>query len=490
MTKISGALERANKFIAENKRKVNTRYKPEYHLTPETGWINDPNGFSLFGGKVHLFFQYNPYRAEWDKMHWGHATTTDFVKWEYLPVALAPDEEYDKGYGCFSGSAYAHGGELYLMYTGVDIYANQQQCLAVSKDGIGFEKCSLNPVIGVKDIPEPFNEWDFRDPYLFKRGDTYYCLIGGKTGTSSNIAVYKSADLKKWQYMGAALDEQPKIKGCYECPTITKIDGLDVLMFGAQFYRQQGDKYANVHPTLYAVGSFDEESGKFKADYTDEIDGGFDFYAPQMLELPDGRTVMTAWMQMWDRQFPTQTDGWVGAMILPREINLKNGKLIQNPVREIENYRRNKVIKQSITVNGETCDIFNGDKTDISFTVCNGTAANAGIKLFCGTDSEVCVYYDKGSGKVVVDRGGCGALIKGAPCETDISKRQAAVRCENGKLDFRILTDKSCIEVFVNGGETVFTANVYPPEGADGIRFFAEGGTAVISDIVKYDLVV
>ncbi len=490
MTNDSKALERANKFIAENKHKVNTRYKPVYHLTPETGWINDPNGFSLFGGKVHLFYQYNPFRPEWDTMYWGHATTTDFVKWEYLPVALAPDEEYDKGYGCFSGSAYSHGGKLHLMYTGVDIYATQQQCIAVSEDGIHFEKYAGNPVIGAKDIPEPFNEWDFRDPYLFKRKGVYYCLIGGKTNASSNIAVYKSDDLKKWEYMGPALGEQPKIKGCYECPTITKIDGVDVLMFGAQFYRQQGDKFANVHPTLYTVGTFDEESGRFKAEHIDEIDSGFDFYAPQMLEMPDGRTVMTAWMQMWDRYLPTRHDGWVGAMILPREISVKNGKLIQNPVRELENYRRNKTVKPDLTLDCETRDICSGDKIDISFTVCADTAAKAGIKLFCGKESEVCIYYDKVGGKVVVDRGGCGALIKGAPCETDLAKRQAAVELENGKLGFRILTDKSSVEVFVNGGETVFTANVYPPEGANGIRFFAEGGKAKITDIVKYDVVV
>ena len=37
-------------------------------------------------------------------MHWGHAKSKDLVTWEHLPVALAPDQDYDRN-GCFSGSA-------------------------------------------------------------------------------------------------------------------------------------------------------------------------------------------------------------------------------------------------------------------------------------------------------------------------------------------------------------------------------------------------
>lgn len=30
--------------------------RPAYHMSSPTGWINDPNGFSVFGGQYHLFF--------------------------------------------------------------------------------------------------------------------------------------------------------------------------------------------------------------------------------------------------------------------------------------------------------------------------------------------------------------------------------------------------------------------------------------------------
>ena len=78
--------------------------RPLFHLTPYTGWMNDPNGFSFYGGKFHLFYQYYPYETVWNDMHWGHAVSKDLLHWTYLPAAMAPDKPYDD-FGCFSGSA-------------------------------------------------------------------------------------------------------------------------------------------------------------------------------------------------------------------------------------------------------------------------------------------------------------------------------------------------------------------------------------------------
>ena len=78
-----------------------------------------------------------------------------------------------------------------------------------------------------------------------------------------------------------------------------------------------------------------------------EVDYGLDFYAPQTTLAPDGRRIMIAWMQSWDRNIPSAQYGWAGSMTLPRELKVINNRIYQIPVKEIENYRHNEIPKPS-----------------------------------------------------------------------------------------------------------------------------------------------
>ena len=93
---MSELLEKARSYEAKKIAATDKESKPLFHISAPAGWINDPNGFSVYNGKIHLFYQYYPYLREWGPMHWGHSTTSDMIKWEQLPCVLAPDEEYDK----------------------------------------------------------------------------------------------------------------------------------------------------------------------------------------------------------------------------------------------------------------------------------------------------------------------------------------------------------------------------------------------------------
>ena len=114
---MSQTLRDARRYEEITERKMEAEEKPGFHLAARVGWMNDPNGFSFYQGKYHLFYQYHPFNSHWGPMHWGHAVSDDLLHWEYLPAALAPDTVYDEA-GCFSGSAVelADGRQL-LMYT-------------------------------------------------------------------------------------------------------------------------------------------------------------------------------------------------------------------------------------------------------------------------------------------------------------------------------------------------------------------------------------
>ncbi|MBE0689378.1 MAG: hypothetical protein IH587_04570, partial [Anaerolineae bacterium] len=83
-------------------------HRPRYHFLPPSGWMNDPNGVIEIDGRYHLFYQYNPHGAVWDKIQWGHAFSDDLVHWHDQPVALTPDTPGLDETGVWSGCAVSH----------------------------------------------------------------------------------------------------------------------------------------------------------------------------------------------------------------------------------------------------------------------------------------------------------------------------------------------------------------------------------------------
>ena len=189
----SEKLQKARDFEEQYSPYVPEEERAMFHVTGGIGWINDPNGFSVYKGEYHLFFQYHPYKPIWGPMHWGHVKTRDFIRWERLPVALAPDMPYDKD-GCFSGSAVElPDGRQLLMYTGVreerqengSLKPYQTQCLAVG-DGVNYEKYEGNPVLTAKNLPKGGSDRDFRDPRIWRDPDGYYAVVGNRARITSS----------------------------------------------------------------------------------------------------------------------------------------------------------------------------------------------------------------------------------------------------------------------------------------------------------------
>ncbi len=476
----------ADLYIVHNLAAVNGDSRHTYHAMPPVGWMNDPNGFTEAFGKYHLFYQFYPYGPSWDSMHWGHYTTQDFVKWKLEPTALAPDGPDDSD-GCFSGSSIMKDGKLYLVYTSV-MGGRQTQSIAVSGDGVRFEK--LGVIIPGEKLPKDCLRSDFRDPKVFFRGGSYYLIAGAMSESGEGmLLLYRSPDLMKWEFVNVLRRDGLTTRGIYECPDLFELDGRDVLFASPQGYRTEGWRYENVQSSIYMLGKLDERKGVFEREYEDEIDGGFDFYAPQTLKTGDGRTVMIAWMQMWERFFPTKKHGWAGAMTLPRELSLKEGRLYQSPVREIERYRWNPVCFSNVKIGSRNeLTKVNGTKVELCFTLDLGDAQRVGVKVYQKGEQDARIYYDRASGLVVFDRSRMGTEITHDAEEKDASVRSVKVRTDGNRLSMRIFLDVSSCEVFLNGGERTMTGNVY--SDGEGITFYAEGGSAKIVTLEKYDIVV
>ncbi|MBR0388164.1 MAG: glycoside hydrolase family 32 protein, partial [Clostridia bacterium] len=359
---ISQELQKARNFESQYISYVPEEERPEFHVTGSIGWINDPNGFSVYKGEYHLFFQYHPYKTVWGPMHWGHVKTRDFIRWERLPAALAPDKPYDKD-GCFSGSAIElPDGRQLLMYTGVreelqedgQMKQFQTQCIAVG-DGVDFEKIDANPVLTAADLPKGGSEADFRDPKIWREGKGYYAIAGNRPADGSgSILLFYSEDAFHWTYKGRVASNHRQYGMMWECPDYFKLDGKDVLLVSPQEMTPIGLEFHAGNGTVCMIGEENAEKHLIREN-VHAIDYGIDFYAPQTLQALDGRRIMIAWLQNWDtaRSHPA-TDRICGQMTLPRELSVRDGRLIQQPVRELANYYGEKIVYKNVPLSNET----------------------------------------------------------------------------------------------------------------------------------------
>ena len=295
--------------------------KLQYHVEPEKGWLNDPNGLCYFNGKYHAFFQHYPNATVWTApLYWAHVTSDDLIHWEEQPMGLTPDQSYESTGGCFSGSAFIKDGKAYFFYTAVGDGDVQTQCLATSEDGITLKKYEGNPIIDERPV-DPTGR-DFRDPKVFEWTDGTYRMVCG-TGHEGYAAVllYKSSDLYNWEYVGPIFETR-EMGPVLECPDLYPLEDKWVLCFSRMDQPQT---------VQYVVGTFDGEH--FTAESVQKPEIGPNYYAPQSFEDEKGRRIVMAWMTPWGQ--PEDTDGVrCGCLTLPRVASLKNGKLCFEPVEE------------------------------------------------------------------------------------------------------------------------------------------------------------
>ena len=488
-------LSRAREYEQQYGSQIAPLERPMFHVTPMVGWMNDPNGFSYYKGEYHLFYQYHPYTSHWGPMHWGHVVSKDLLHWEFRPAALAPDQPYDQG-GCFSGSALTlPDGRHLLMYTGVRLEQQdngrtcevQTQCLAVG-DGTDYEKYAGNPVLDEHDLPEGGSRFDFRDPKIWQTEDgTYRCVIGNRPADGSGqILLYTSLDGFHWSYKSTLAANQDRIGKMWECPDLFQLDGKWVLLTSPQDMLPQGFEYHNGNGTLCLIGRYDEEKGQLIEEYQQSIDYGIDFYAPQTVLTPDGRRVMIAWMQNWDTcSIRTPEEKWAGQMSIPRELEVRDGRLYQRPIRELEALRTDPVCYKDILISGEvSLDGVKGRTVDLELTLHpekDGTGYHKFAVRFAQNDRYwTSLSYHPQDHILKIDRKFSGSR------RASIHQRRCLVRGERDGLRLRIILDRYSAEIFVNDGEQVITATLYTELEADQITFYAEGDVEL--DVVKYGL--
>ena len=443
--------------------------------------MNDPNGLIYWRGAYHVFYQWNPDGCIHANKHWAHVKSEDLIHWETLPVALAPNEAYD-AHGCYSGSAMEFGDSLLLLYTGnVRDEAggrSSHQCLARSADGVRFEK--LGPVID--GAPAGYTG-HFRDPKVWRHNETWYAVLGAQRAADlkGTVVLAKSDDWRAWHIVGELL---APAQACYmvECPDLFVLDGETVLVCCRQMNVTRDGTSDREDIAGYLTGDVDLDAAAFTHGDFHRLDHGFDFYAPQTLAAPDGRRLLIGWMGMPSQpDTPTIANGWTHCLTMPRELSLDNGRLVQRPLRELERLRGPAIRMPDVLLKGDASIALPSAASrewELQVSIHAVKGANWVLHVLDEQTQSLRLTYDDEIGRL--------ALVRHCPQAGQIHERREC-EIEASATRLHIFVDRSCVEIFVNGGEQVFTTRFYPGPEIKPVRF-ATNAMAALRDICWWPL--
>jgi beta-fructofuranosidase len=419
---------------------MDTTFRQALHLEPAAGWLNDPNGLCWFAGAYHVYFQYAPDSAEGNGGKcWGHFCSPDLLHWEYTGIVLRPDHPDDRD-GVYSGSGFVRGDTLYLFYTGnvkeegehdyVTSGRGANVMLVTTQDG--HHMSEKRTLLRNSDYPS-YCSCHVRDPKVWEEDGRYHMVLGARTIDDRGCALYYSSDdLEHWVYEKTVFGTDGSYM--WECPDAFALDGQRFLSVSPQGVPHGKYRYQNVYSSGYY-----RMDGDTPLEYR-EWDCGFDFYAPQTFLAPDGRRILIGWMGIGDIPYtnPTTALGWQHCLTLPRELHLReDGVILQQPVRELGGLRN-----CATRIDGRVAVPVKLPFELWGFPEGSFTLELRGVLRLNWQDGEAHL--------TISDPAGYG--------RTERFARLATCR------DLRMIADRSSVEIYLNGGEVVFSTRIYPAD--------------------------
>ena len=418
------------------------QYRPSVHFTPESTWMNDPNGLLFHKGQYHLFFQNNPTGRTWGNIGWGHAVSKDLLQWERKGLAIPATEQEM----AFSGSAVwdrtntsglgvGDEGPLVAFFTSAYTEEHpakpgqQAQSIAYSlDDGETWTRYEGNPVL------ERSSDC-FRDPKVFWHGSTGRWVMVAVEADHRQLLIYSSANLLDWQQestFGPVGEEGIQ----WECPDLIEVPiegGGSRWVF---LLSTNPGGFSGGSGMRYFVGSFD--GVEFRPEGRPRwLDYGPDFYAAVSFHGTEEPTII-GWMSNWVYANETPTQPWQSAMTLARRLTLVDDG--------------DGLVLRQQPIFGELPD----DVTRMSFELAVGES----LVVESGDGDVSRLVVERREDGLVVDRSGADPHgVHGAIPVTP------AITLPEGPVSGVLIEDHGLIELFLSDGLVAVTMQTFPKPG-------------------------
>ena len=455
------------------------RYRLGFHLAPQQGWLNDPNGLCQFRGSYHAFYQYNPFWPERDTKYWRHAVSPDLVHWTDLGTCLVTDIPEDRS-GVYSGSALVLPGEasdggdlLCLYYTGNVIYPGGQEAgfdyvhtgreaneiLVTSEDTRHFS--AKHVLLRNEDYPDVCTR-HVRDPKVWEQDGLLYMLLGARDLDDEGFCLlYESRDGVEWHIRQQIYSTHP-FGYMWECPNIVQLGGRDYLAVCPQGLPSERLRWQN----RWQAGYFPLPESILDTVLVDEgsfceWDAGFDFYAPQTFVDDAGRAILIGWMGTFDHHYTSAPTGldWCHCLTVARELTPgTDGGLRQWPVAELESLRgEGRVLLQHAAM------CLPEYRADV---VVQGIQGAGALRL----DDALELEWDTGTHELT---------LRFLDERVSAGRTERTVSCPQ-LSDLRVLVDSSAVEFYANGGALVFSTRWFPVCDELSLSATFDGASAVV----------
>lgn len=477
---------------------ANEEYRSQFHITPQSNFMNDPNGlvYDPTDGYWHAYYQYST-KNNFNNQSWAHVRSKDLVNWEQMPLAIQIDddglifsgcgiEDPENKSGLFDGTDYGYGKDsrliVYYTYSGP---AGQSQAYAYSTDhGVTWKKGGI-----ILDSSHSLDgdRNNFRDPKVFQvPGDDehYYMVTAGGAAQ-----IFTSTNLIDWEF-SQALTYKDGAQIYSECPMMYEatIEGTNEKKWiygGSAGFYVVGNMEKDPDTGIY---KWTAESEKLNVESNSDPWGGFGKYATMTFwEDPTdaNRVIGISWLQ--DTKDFSGKD-YKGVQSLPQEYGLKrvNGQYVitcypveeVNSLRDTENMLYEENEPKTVTPSdGNILQGVSGITYDIEavFDLTDTTASEFGFKLRKGNGQEMVYKYDVDQQKMVLD------VSKSDSCQNGGIWQQTLVPMEGNKIQLRIIIDQGAVESFGNYGEANISTVAYMSKNNIGMEFFTDGDIKIDS---------